>query len=390
MSSKPNGARARADACARTSSRGIASALARFPEPARRRVLAAARHHTALAELAQTYPALLAAVAMPGQESVKHRAAAVELINRGAPLRVPARLFGVPGWTRRLPPEAFTGPLPQLPVSESFACRIANVLPAPRHAARWLQMVARGFAACDETFALWVAQNFEAVAPQLPVRRLHLLPERSCIDTLALFAFFSRAAGTPAHALIERAWRPAMLGQAARAAAEMWLERIQIELYLDASRVNDHWLAPARTGGIDFVPLEGREAIVEEARVMEHCVLSYAAAVAQGRCRLWSLRRGGARVATLEIGPAGREIRRPVIVQLQGPRNSDVDEDVWRATHAWLAEQKELVCTPPDDCEPDARVWRRLWMPYWRRHGLSDWLPPTPAVNCVWQLSRWL
>ncbi|MCP4807105.1 MAG: hypothetical protein GY884_17305 [Proteobacteria bacterium] len=62
-------------------------------------------------------------------------------------------------------------------------------------------------------------------------------------------------------------------------------------------------------------------ALVDEGRALKHCVYSYAGAIERGRCSIWSLRRAGARLVTLEVHSAtGR------IVQARGSCNRDPDD----------------------------------------------------------------
>src|SRR5688572_18970300 len=84
--------------------------LARYHKDFRTLVQALARRHPRLGDLAASFPALLFALAAPRRgfrpEGVIARAI------EGAPLKTLAELAAVPLWLRKLPPEAFTRPLP--------------------------------------------------------------------------------------------------------------------------------------------------------------------------------------------------------------------------------------------------------------------------------------
>lgn len=53
--------------------------------------------------------------------------------------------------------------------------------------------------------------------------------------------------------------------------------------------------------GLEFIPLRSGEALFLEGSAMRHCVASYAADVVLGRSRIFSIRKDGYRVATMEL-----------------------------------------------------------------------------------------
>lgn len=362
-------------------------ALARFPEPARGRVRALAAAHPALADLALTFPALLGTLARPRAGQLPVRQQAIDLVASGAPLRHVARLLQLPLWLRRLPPEAFHDAPPPVPGSDAFACRIVNALPETQRAGAWLAVVSLAYTTCDEHFALWSARNFgELVYRGCQPTAVSL---GTATRTLGLLAWYSRAGGTCASSLIARPWTPGMSYEAARQTAHAWLERIEAELTLGDGAIEHTWCEPARVDGIDFVPITTATAITEEAAAMRHCVLGYSSAIADGICRIWSLRRDGQRIATLEIRACGTNKRFATIAQIQGPGNADVDEAVWRAAYTWLVRQPQIACGELvyRDSISHQR-WQSLWKPYWRAHGLKDWLPLTPTRQVLSCLAR--
>ena len=73
---------------------------------------------------------------------------------------------------------------------------------------------------------------------------------------------------------------------------------------------------------------------------MNHCVATYASDVAQGQCRIYSVRRGKRRIATLELQWPGNRSGRPYINQLLGHSNVAVDREVYEAVTDWLAQNK--------------------------------------------------
>lgn len=81
----------------------------------------------------------------------------------------------------------------------------------------------------------------------------------------------------------------------------------------------------ARNDGYEFVALRTPEAIVEEGQAMRHCVATYVSAVIKGRSHIVSIRKAGARVATLELGP------RWGVAQCKGKANAHPNGDVLTA-----------------------------------------------------------
>ena len=133
---------------------------------------------------------------------------------------------------------------------------------------------------------------------------------------------------------------------------------------------------------------------------MNHCVGTYATAVAQGQCRIYSVRRGGRRVATLELRWPRHNVGRPVISQLLGHSNVPVDRDVYLGVSDWLADNKSLICPPPVGGfaeNLDETRWRSFWGRYIAAKGERAVVPERPdgylvARMCrdVDVLARWL
>ena len=326
-----------------------------------------------LVDLAAVFPGAIYALATK-RGPLRARREAIALVNEGAPLKNVARILELPLWLRRLPPEAFQEPIADLPSSESFTRRIANRLPGPpTHSAFWLQSVAFGAKACNDDFALWLADQAVFSEPGNP----HQL-----FSVLAAYAWHSRATQTRAHSLIVVPWRPEIAFDTALCAAKSWLNRMRLVLQLGPGVLTDPWLAGGEIRGYSFVPLLDRMEILAEARAMQNCADQYAERLADDRCRLFSIRRGSEHVATLEIGPHAREAGMLAITQLKGRHNMAAPLDIWQAAYAWLASQSGLRRLPPrvpPDRSLDEEAWGQLMAPYRRRTKGAPWLPETAA-----------
>ncbi|MFA5952348.1 MAG: hypothetical protein WC807_18925 [Hyphomicrobium sp.] len=335
-----------------------------------------------LADLALVFPGALYALAAR-QGPATRRRKALELIERGAPLKVVAQTLELPLWLRRLPPEAFDGPIVGVPQSEVFGRRIANHLPRTGDDyAFWLRTVCFGAKACDEYFALWLAQQ--------PIFSEAGDPER-LFGVLAAYAWFSSADASSAHNLIVVAWRPEMALDTAVCAAKSWLNRLRLVLQLRDGTISDPWLEAGEARGLSFVPLIEEEQILAEAHAMQNCADQYADRLAREKCRLFSVRRRGVRLATLEIGPHPREAGVLAITQLKARHNMPASAEVWQSAHAWLGTQKGLKRLPVlalPDRPLDQDHWQSLMIGYRSRKRGAAWLPETASRDSFAGLDR--
>jgi hypothetical protein len=339
---------------------------------------ALARHAAAsprFADLAGVFPGAAYALASR-RGSVDARRKALDLVEEGAPLKDVSRVLGLPLWLRRLPPEAFRGPLGRVPGSELLSRRIVNHLPrTPSESALWLGAVRFGAMACNEYFALWLADQTIYQDPGEP---------EALFAMLAAYAWYSGAGETAAHNLIVVPWRPEMAIDTALCAAKSWLNRIRLSLQLREGAITDTWLAGGEAAGFTFQPLLETQQILAESRAMHNCADQYADRLARDRCRLFSVRRKGQRAATLEIGPHPREAGMLTVTQLKGRHNMPASSEVWQAAYAWLASQQSLRRLPslmPPELPLDAGVWTSLMQPYRSARNGAAWLPETPAPS---------
>jgi len=297
---------------------------------------------------------------------------AIRLVHDGAPLREIAEHLRLPFWLRRLPPEAFNSTIPDLPGDPLFSRRVGNVLPrSPRASALWLDAVGFGHVAAGEDFAMWLASQ-----PILEERGL----AKELFAVLAAYAWHSTNRGTRASRLILVPWHSEMAFDSALCSARAWLNRLRLVLQMKPGIVTDPWLAPGVANGVEFVPLLTAGDLLDEAADMRNCADQFTDRIVREKSRLFGLRRDGLRFATLEIGQHAREVGVLDIVQLKGRANAQASADAWRATHAWLAQQKSLLRAPllaAEDLRYDARTWTVLMRPYRTAIGGASWLPET-------------
>lgn len=349
--------------------RDVDTLITRFDPKRRATVRRLVSASPRMADLAVAFPGALYALASP-QGAGKRRQKALELVETGAPLRDVATTLDLPLWLRRLPPEAFTGRVARLPRSDLFSRRIANHLPtSAEDSAFWLASVAFGVRACDDYFALWLAQQAVFMEPGEPERLFALL---------AAYAWFSNTNAARAQQLIGVPWRPEMALDTAVCAAKSWLNRMRLVLQLRKGAVADPWLEPGDACGLSFHPLLDGKAILAEAYAMQNCADQYGDRLARDKCRLFSVRRRGMRVATLEIGPHPREAGVLAISQLKARHNLPASSEIWQAAHTWLGMQKDLK-RPCNGVAPerqfDTAAWGELMAQYRAEKAGATWIP---------------
>lgn len=346
----------------------IEAKVARFSPPVRRELRRLIRTSSRFADLIDTFPAVAYALVTRRGEK-ENRQEALQLVIDGAPLKTVARKLDLPNWLKKLPPEAFEQPLGELPLSESFARRVASRLPNDaRQASFWLESVAFASKAAHEPFAIWLAAQ--------PIYSDRGDPQR-VFGVLAAYAWFSRAHDCEAKRLIVVPWRPEIALDTALCAAKSWLNRLRLIMQLQPGTIVDPWLENGVAGGYEFVSLTDRDALLAEAYSMQNCADQYAERLARERCRLFSVRRGKTHVATLEIGPHARETGVVTITQLKARHNMPVSIEVWQAAYSWLSQQAGLKRSPPmfsPERPFDLKVWRRIMAPYREEKHGAPWL----------------
>lgn len=359
--------------------------LARFDVSCRANARALVRSSTAVAELADVFPGLLYALATT-HGSAEAQEQALSLINQGARLKSVARALDVPMWLRRLPPEAFAGDIGALPHGDAFTRRIATRIPARiSDAAAWLQAVRFAAHAADEDFALWIARQRSAC---------HAPPAERRLAVLAAYAWFSRAGEGEVSRLVWSRWRPEMALETAVCAAKSWFNRVLLATYLSPATKIDCWLDPGEAGDFRFVPLIDAQSLFEESRLMNNCADQYGAAIVSNRSRLFSVRSGERRIATIEIQAHPREKTALSITQLKSVCNMPAGLEIWQAAYRWLGSQSRLIEAGPARAHAEPvvtqEVWTRLFHGYRAAHRGACWLPATPSLDDIASLEAGL
>lgn len=353
----------------------------------RTRVRALAERHERLKDLAASFPALLFHLAVPRGGIDQERG--IALVIAGARLRDVAAAVEIPLWLKRFPAAAFSRVIPVLPDGELVARQIVNHAPKKARAmGDWLGVVADAYDCADPEVAVWAAREF----PLRPAKRrsrtarerMHTVwvrrRRRAC-----LWAWYCRNVQDYPCAPAAK-WTPSMKMDAAIKATNEWLSNLSLRFYLGDGPLEDAWGAPGNVAGFDFVPLVTYRDIVDEALEMKHCVRSYGSDLAMDSSRLWSLRRDGTRVATLELC-FRHEAPFPDVAQIKLKDNKQAPVGIWLAARAWLSAQGSSRFASrirKDDVVLDASAWLATWRPYWiAKRRFPGWLP-RQADHAAW------
>lgn len=344
--------------------------LSTFCQPWRRPIAALTARTIRAEDLADSFPGLLFALVTRYGDS-RERQRALACIEAGLPLKCAADALGLPMWLRRLPPEAFATPLPVMPADAEFALAVTNRIPLRAlDVTAWFDRVVYALKMVGRDYAMWVAK-----APRI----LPLSTSEEDFRWLTAWAWYSTQSAGGAHALLRRPWSPAMSWKKARDEVAIWRKRIDLAATLGRG-IRDAWFVDGHALGFDIVALRTVDQFVAESAAMENCLDQYAARLTYGRVRVFSVRRRGASIASLELSLRSDDATTPAITQLRGPRNRRVSTQVWQAIHAWLGGQpfRELSGQPSDPASARETL-RALWHPYLealRAAGVAERLRP--------------
>lgn len=259
------------------------------------------------------------------------------LCHRGPKLRDALAEYGAPLPLRKLLPFALT---PTRFAAVEVLCRVgasplSQAIPAkPGAQATWLRAIVewidhlRRRRLDPRTMTEWFAVESGRALPVMPAGWA-----RAVTDV----ADFAAAPGTA----FNMRWT---LPQA-KAAAERWHAELA-KLDAEAGFLKTHGIGwedeidygklptESRIGGLTFLALRSGATLYAEGRAMRHCVGAYSRSVVAGHSRIYSLRQGDTRIATLELQPSKGRFEP---VQLKGPCNAVVPAVVRDAAYQFVA-----------------------------------------------------
>ena len=305
----------------------------RFNKAQRVRVYWAAVDHPRLAQLLETWPAL--GLLCIDNEELR------DMVNYGEPIDAIAKAADLGRCTRKIKPQVVVysrGPLCQF-----YPEVVKQYL--PKDWVRQLRFFRAMPAFLDEgdARATWFAKN---------------LPFDKKLDELDNEAtqIWDWMTG-------EHITNPKMSWETAKARSDRWHEaetmracarnaeliaRINRGIELESVNRNrpfpSPWVPGAAVDGYAIVPLINGLELDHEGASMHHCVGSYADKVLRGECYIYSVRKDGKSLATLELGKPWALNSYPgteagyLVSQLRGPCNQNPPDAVKKAVYRWLNE----------------------------------------------------
>jgi hypothetical protein len=299
----------------------VARQVLRFNARFQDDILACAQLSERIADLANTFPVLMFALATE-YGTLATRKRVIRLALEGRPLAELAAALALPLCFRRIPPEALRNDLHPFAWSESANRRLANHVPDDaKLAALWLQRVTFAARAGGEEFAVWIARQ-PGVLSNGGFELDDLLP-------LALHAWHSQFGEPPQQT--RKRWSPRVgLDTAIERAIDWCVEQGATVLVM-----LDRRPAVETFEGHTLHRLMTSEALREEGREMCNCAKDYAEEVTTGCTRLYSLRRDNERLATVSV-EFGRHSQTCRIGQVKLAGNRNAPQPLRLLTERWL------------------------------------------------------
>lgn len=306
----------------------IETQMSRFIKHDAARLAACAALSPRVAQLAVSFPLLFSQLAnLYGPEH--RRRNAIQAAVEGRALADVAEAMGLPYSLRHVPPEACPVRL-HFHVWTPMASRCLRpfIPKAPDITHLWLEIVFFTARLGSEDIALWIAKQQPLYEPDC----------RTAIDVLPLVLYAHVSTHQPEILGNFARWTPKVSALRAAVVCERWLSYLTRLVQLGPSGVADPWIAATALGDYKIVPLTTMQAIAIEAQAMQNCLMDYALHVADDRCRLFSLRRARARIATFEV-MVNKTQSKLELRQCETYGGYDLPNDVLQMLSAFVAAQ---------------------------------------------------
>jgi hypothetical protein len=355
-----------------TAAQRLAWRVGLFHPDRRDAVAAVAGQHPALADLAESYPALLFALAT-GFGTESGRRAAIAAVIGGAGLQTAAEQLGLAWWTRKLAANVLREPLVAFPLDADFSRRMASLVPdGSGQSSVWLTVVAEAMPAGGRQYTLWVARH------GIPLMGTLTDCQRQAFHAWVWMAWHP---GTLGHALVRRPW-----------SNDLGIKRVMDEFGAFLARVGlADALGPGHLGGVvpdlqvhglRFKPLRTVFDYMQAAAALDNCLEQYADRIRRGTTAVAAIIDGGAIIGCVEVGPHPTEAGMPSIVQLRVAKNRRAPAHLWSAAYAWLAacDMRPLAARSMAPTEEERNAVRDdLWSGYLAELARS----PASAMHCA-------
>ena len=213
---------------------------------------------------------------------------AIKLVVAGARLRDVAGAMGIPMALRDIKPGVAH-------LATGVFCRhpeILNFMPDTTWQQRiWLLVVHWAYQRGDDDFSAWAARHIPGIQG-----RTH----QEVGNFLADIADWVRS--QEGREFITRPFVPSMSLRTATTLSAEWHEAVANRLDGRDRAFPAPWYPATKIGNTDIVPIENAASLYREGQAMHHCVGTYSDRVLAGHFCIYSIKRDGARVATLALG----------------------------------------------------------------------------------------
>ncbi len=308
-----------------------------------------------LAQLASSFPLLFFALAT-GYGNARQRALALRMVDDGCKLRDIAAVMELPMALRRVVPAMLIEPLVVARLTDkgatSLASRALRAGPSQRNS------VAVGFYGSrlyNEAFGVWLAQ----------ISVCDRVRELEAVRAVAIYAWASNQMDDPDVSLGVPPWVRELSLETACDNAREWINRLQWRRYFQGLPLKDHWMRPGSYEGFDIVPLLTMADLKAEIAVMRNCLAAYVPRLISGKTRLYGVRRGKDRLATVEVAHTGDDTL--VMMQTKGPGNVTVSTAIFRAVEKWWSDHRPWKAVP-HACSEDVAAAERVFIDIVRRY----------------------
>jgi hypothetical protein len=254
---------------------------------------------------------------------------AERLVDRGARLRDVAAVMNMPMALRRIKPD-------MAHLATDLFCRYPELLdfiPETTPGQRiWLPVVNWALGTINYDFGAWAARHMSEV-PGLRAQEVC-----SFLSDLADWAY----AEGRSRQFVTRPFVSSMsVGTASTLSAE-WHEAVASNMDGPDVDFPSPWFPTATIGNYQITPIETAAELYREGHCMHHCVGTYSDEVRSGWQYIYSIRRSGARVATVALARCEQGACLSEIREIRGPCNTVPAIEIVAAVRRWLREQAPL------------------------------------------------
>lgn len=265
--------------------------ITRFVHHDHNRLSACARIAPRVAQLQHSFPLLFSMLASQYGPAAQREEAIRATVN-GAPLKSVAAILQVPLALRHVPPEACPRSLHNHTWTKDAGRHLRPFIPEePEKIRCWLEAVFFAARLGGEDIGLWFARQTEPYKfNEAPLRLLF---------PIILYAWISQH--QPKLLGTAMPWTSATSANTAVNRCQHWTGYLFDAAAMGAFGIADPWIPKTFIDDHIILPLTTIEAISEEAAAWRNCLRDYVYLVADGTCRLFSIRKQDQRVAVIEV-----------------------------------------------------------------------------------------